>query len=457
METMTMKKRLLVIYLYLCGLSFDQIVAKAGVGKGSVGNRIAELKAGDYPQTADVTDQIEALRELAVNLNKLKLPAGQAAVGIAVLKRMYELGLDPSDMERWPLLLSAIKTQDDANELIQAAYAVRGIQKESGLSLPALENKVTQLGEKKQELNTLTVKVTEEGEKLGNLGTERKDLTLKVTALDDKFKWLVPRVQELEQREKLLLDRNKAMLIETEKAKETLATLKTETTKLEKTGLSVDALVDINKKLETVAKHHGIKGPEVLERLLGELKHLSKGLGIETLVKNRQQILKETDLAIVKSEHEKLSLQAVVGNLQQHKQNLEGYIQSTMAAVRLEIENLVPATRSTVQQVGADLKNGCAEALETVHHLKEESIKVGQDIGQYQAVLKESQWVKQLTALLYGGDGIDGSVVRTIALMVNRGLNAWFGQNETKSTAIGSLAMHAAKFLKEVEQWQPKA
>ena len=108
MELLSMKKRLQVIYLYFCGLSLDQIAAKLNISKGSVANIITELKAGNYPEAADATDQIETLRELSVNLAKLNLPVGQAVVGIGVLKRMAELGLDPSSMDRWELLLSSI-------------------------------------------------------------------------------------------------------------------------------------------------------------------------------------------------------------------------------------------------------------------------------------------------------------------------------------------------------------
>ncbi|MDO8686979.1 MAG: hypothetical protein Q7K41_00140, partial [Dehalococcoidales bacterium] len=164
-------------------------------------------------------DQIETLRELAGDLAKLKLTAGQSAVGIAVLRRIYELNLDPADMERWPLLLNSIKTQDDAKELIEVAYTVRGIQQESGLSLPAVEEKAKKLGEKAKELETVTAKIGESKNQLNDLTKKRENLTVEVISFDNKFKWLMPRVQELEQREKLLLDRHEAMLIEAAKAR----------------------------------------------------------------------------------------------------------------------------------------------------------------------------------------------------------------------------------------------
>lgn len=457
MELLTMKKRLQVVHLYFSGLSFDQIAAKSGVSKGSITNIINELKAGNFPEAADVVDQIQMLRDLAVDLNKLKIAAGQSAVGIAVLKRIYELGLDPADMERWPLLLNSIKTQDDAQELIEAAYTVRGIQQESGLSLPALEDKINQLGDKTKELEAVTAKLTETKNEVKDLTAKKKDLNVEVASLEEKYKWLIPRVEELENREAGLLNHHKAMLKEESEAKTTIATLNCQLKKLQKTGLSIEGLVNFNRKLETVAKHHGLKPSIVRERLLRELKSLNKGLGIEMLLKNQQQLLKETNQMIDKRKGEKVSLEAVLENLQQQKQNLEASIKEITASVLLDIEHLIPVVQNTAKQITEELKGGCTEALSAVLQLKEKSIHVGQDIGQYEGVLKESEWVKRLTALVHGENNVDASDVRAIALLVNRSITAWLGQHEAKSPTIGLLALDAGKFLKELEQWQPKA
>jgi len=456
MEKLTPKKRLQVVYLYFCGLSNEQIAAKTGISKGSVANIIGELKAGNFQEAADVTGQIEILRDLAVDLAKLKLPAGQAAVGIAVLKRMYELGLDPSDMERWPLLLNSIKSQDDAQELIQAAYAVRDIQQESGLSLPALENKVKQLGEKAKELDTVTAKVGEAKGQIVNLNTQKDKLTTEVTSLDDKFKWLVPRVQELEQREKLLLDRHKSMLEEEKKAEQTLSTLKSELKNLEKAGLSFQELIDFAKKLKIVAKSHGLKPPAVRDRLLHELTHLNKGLGLETLANQQKQILKETNQSIDKRKGELTSCEEALKSLQQQKLNLEASIRELAKVIRIEMEQIALVAQNMVKQMGDDLKGGCAETLSAVHQLREESIKVGQEIGQYEGILKESRWVGKLMALLNSGENIGASDVRTIALSVNRGICAWLGQQGGKSPQVEFLALNLSKYVQELEGWRPQ-
>ncbi len=239
-----------------------------------------------------------------------------------------------------------------------------------------------------------------------------------------------------------------------DKAQETLKSLKMEMNKLQKTGLSVESLVDFNRKLVTVAKHHGLKPSAVWERLLQELRYLNKGLGLEMLEKNQKQLLKETNQAIDKRKGEIVSLEAILDNLQQQKQNLEACIKEITTSVRLEIEHIVPVAQDTVKQITEDLKSGCAEALSEVYRLKEESIQVGQDIGQYEGVLKESEWVKRLATLLYGGDNIGATDVRAIALLVNSGITAWLAQHGAKSPTTQLLALTSGEYVRKLEEWE---
>jgi len=188
--------------------------------------------------------------------------------------------------------------------------------------------------------------------------------------------------------------------------------------------------------------------------LLRELKCLDKGLGLEMLVKNRQQLLEETNETIENYESDKGSLEEALENLKQQKQGLEATVKEITDFVRLQIEGIVPVAKNTMQQIATDLKNGCAEALSTVYQLKEESIKVGQDMGQYKGILAESEWVKKLMALVHGGDNIDAADIRTIALLVNRTISAWLRQHGETSATIGLLAIDAQPFLIGLEKWQ---
>ena len=77
-----------MVRLYLSGLSYSEISAKAGVAKGTVANRVADLKAGQILEVHEAAEQMELLRELAIDLGNLKLTAGQALAGVAMISRL---------------------------------------------------------------------------------------------------------------------------------------------------------------------------------------------------------------------------------------------------------------------------------------------------------------------------------------------------------------------------------
>ena len=59
MEKLTTAKRLQIVKLYLSGLSYDEIAAKTGISKGTVANVVAELKAGNFPEAANVSNLLK--------------------------------------------------------------------------------------------------------------------------------------------------------------------------------------------------------------------------------------------------------------------------------------------------------------------------------------------------------------------------------------------------------------
>ena len=117
MEKLSAKKKGSIIRQYLSGLSYGEIAAKSGVSKGTVANVVAELKAGKFPEAADVVDHIELLRELSLDLKSSNLTPGQCATGLAVLTRITESGLDLGDVDRWSPVLKSAGTEAEVQEL----------------------------------------------------------------------------------------------------------------------------------------------------------------------------------------------------------------------------------------------------------------------------------------------------------------------------------------------------
>ena len=171
MEKLTARKKLTVVRLYLSGLSYDDIAARSGVSKGTVANVVTELKAGMVPEAADVGEHIELLRELSFDLKRSKLTPGQCAAGLLLLNRINECGLDPADIDRWPMILKSLPNEDDAKEFIRLIYSIQQVQRKSGLSLEALDNKVRELERKAADLEPISDKVKDCKKRLAELET----------------------------------------------------------------------------------------------------------------------------------------------------------------------------------------------------------------------------------------------------------------------------------------------
>jgi transposase-like protein len=173
MEKLSAKKKLTVVKHYLSGQSYDEIAVKSGVSKGTVANVVVELKAGRFLEAADAAEHIELLRELSTDLKQSKLTTGQCAIGLIVLNRINECGLDPADIDRWPLILKSAGNEDEAQEFVRLVYSIQEVQKRTGLSLNALDNKVHELERKAADLEPMSGKLEDCKKQLADLTKRR--------------------------------------------------------------------------------------------------------------------------------------------------------------------------------------------------------------------------------------------------------------------------------------------
>ena len=186
MEKLSLKKKLLIIRLYLEGLSYDEISVKTNVGKGSVHNVITELKAGRFPEFGDLSEQIELLRELAVDLKRTRITPVQAAVGVSVLARLQELGVEPGEIESISALCRTLNADGiDIPLFVRAALAFEEEQRRTGLSVDELETKVKSLEESVTRLEPLAKEVMEQEARLTELAKQRESLAEEVSELEE--------------------------------------------------------------------------------------------------------------------------------------------------------------------------------------------------------------------------------------------------------------------------------
>lgn len=452
MERLTAKKKLAVVRLYLSGLSYDDIAARSGVSKGTVANVAADLKAGMIPEAADVGEYIELLRELSFDLKRSELTPGQCAMGLILLNQIRECGLDPADINRWPMILKSVRNEDDINEFVRLVYSIQQVQQRSGLSLEALDNKVHELEKKAADLEPLSDKLEDCKKQLIELTRQREELSNSVAMLEQKSKLLGPQVKELERREQTLSRQIADMEPKAKKAETTLSTLKGEEQKLEDMGFSFKELAQFNEKIGVIAQHHTIKPSELRNRLLHELETLAKGLTLETLIQSRHQELDKVEQAIARGKNEIESTRASVDSLKQEKRNLEASIKETREKVGQEIAKIIPLAQDTISKLGEELRRGNDEALTEIRRLRDESVDVGREVGRYEGILQVNEWLNELMALVRGEENIESNRVRIIVLPVVRALHIWLKRQRSLSYTL--LPVTVENLISELERWE---
>jgi hypothetical protein len=454
MDKLSSKKRLSIIRHYLSGLSYDEIAAEDGVGKGTVANVVADLKAGRFPEAADIGEHIDLLRELSLDLKRSNLTPGQCATGLTILTRINECGLDPRDIDRWPAILKLAEGEGDAQEFVEAVYAIQDVQKRTGLTLEELRDKAIELEKKAAQLEPMSRQYEDCRKRVAELTGQRDHLAGEVAGLEQKYGLLKPRVEELEKRERNLLRRTEHMETKIEEAEATLVSLRKEKRRLRQIGLSLEALAEFNERAQSIARRHHISPAKLKDRLLQELESLDQAIGLETLLQRRQGELEKAGRSIEAAKEESESLKTVISSLKRDKKSLEDDIKERCEKVGREMLETTVATRDMINTSAEQLGRDRDEALAEVQRLKDQAMRVGKEVGRYQEMLQANEWLSDLLALARSGEDIEGKRVRVIALLVLRGTAVWLKRNKANNQAVSSLRYATENLIREMEQWK---
>ncbi len=101
MREISITKRIKVVKLFLSGLSYDDIAQQVGVAKGSVVYIINEFREGYLPVPPDMTEYVDTLRQLAVDLRKNNTSVAQIQSCIKIEARLKEMGVSNDKAEQW--------------------------------------------------------------------------------------------------------------------------------------------------------------------------------------------------------------------------------------------------------------------------------------------------------------------------------------------------------------------
>jgi len=454
LEKLSLRKQLVVVRLYLSGLSYDEIAAKGGVSKGTVANIVSELKAGRFPDIGNVSEQLELLRELAIELKQSGLTPVRAATGIAVLSHLQEFGLEPTDMERWAVLCRSLTSETEAQDFAKVALMLEEVRKRTGLSIDALEKKALELAHEVERLEPLAQQVREHRGQLEELDEQRQRLGNEVSELERRLPSLHRNVEQKEKREAELFRRVQELEQRAQAADERLATARKDLQVLSGLGFPLDDLSGFAQRLCGIAQRHGIHPEGLRERLLHELEQLEEGLGLETLIEMKRQELAKAKQALAKAQEGLVVLETAMQQLRQEQATLHALMTEERKHISKETQAIVLLAKEAATDLKVNLRKGLDEVFAEVQRLRDQTLELGNELGHFQAVVESNQWLQELLALVKGDSQISSGQVRVIGLVVLKGILVWLKSHSNDIALSQLLTSKVSAATEEMERWK---
>jgi len=448
-------KQLSVIRQYLGGVSYDDIAARCGVAKGTVANIVADLKAGRVPEVQTPAEQLDLLRELANDLQRSHLTAGQAVAGIAVLAHLKELGVEPADVGRWASMCrEAAGQKAEAQDFVNAALAVHELKQRTGLSFQALESKAQSLGEEVARLEPLARESHERQGQIKGLEERRQALTNEIAELEKRQKPLREEVSQKERREAELSRRVRDLEGRAKAADERLAAAKAELKALEALGLSSKSLSEFVQAVARMSRRHGIAPEALRHRLFHDLEVLDEGLALESVFDTKRHELEEVKQTVARSQDERVALESALTELRKQRESLLAAIAEDKQYVRKEIRAIADVARDAVAKLREDASNEVSSALQEIQKLRNAAYELGQEVGRCQAMAEANRWIETFVAVSKGDVNVSLAQFRTLGLMTLRALSGWIEMNRSKAVGTYLLGTHLRSAIGELEQWR---
>lgn len=200
MNEISLVKRNKVVRLFLRGLSYDEIARQIGIGKGSVVNIIEEFREGDLVVPSDMTEYVDELRKIAVDLGKYNTSISQVMSCTRLHAKLMEMGVDVEIAEQWIDMCQEIASPGvSGNKLVNAAIELVQLKAETGLNY---EDLICDYKTKRNERDELHGKIKQENTTLAKVKSEYKKEKEKATRELESITRAMTTSQELFQKQK---------------------------------------------------------------------------------------------------------------------------------------------------------------------------------------------------------------------------------------------------------------
>lgn len=163
MRTLSTYKKQKAVKLFFEGLAYDEVAEKLGISKGSMVSIIDDFRQGRLPLPPNITEYVDALRQLAVEMRKSNTGTAQLLSCLRIHSKLKKMGVGIEDTEDWLEVCQDIGSQSaQSSSFAQAALKLTRLKKEHGLgyeeALSQHEQKLGSLKEMGKELDGIKKK-----------------------------------------------------------------------------------------------------------------------------------------------------------------------------------------------------------------------------------------------------------------------------------------------------------
>jgi len=141
MREINLTSKYKVVKLFLTGLSYDEIGRQVGIAKGSVVNIISEFREGYLQVPPDMTEYVDALRQVAVDLRKNNTSIAQVQSCCRLDLKLREMGVSSGEVEHWlEICRDIVSPTVSTDQFVAACLELSQVTSKTGLSYGDLLN-----------------------------------------------------------------------------------------------------------------------------------------------------------------------------------------------------------------------------------------------------------------------------------------------------------------------------
>jgi chromosome segregation ATPase len=383
------EKKLEVARLYLLGYTYEKIEEESKVSHGSIANIVKELLAGKLIIPGVPADKVNDLHQLSIVLVKKGLDPSQALLGITLFERFSELGIEPSQLDRWSEQVELYAPEDiTAKDFFQAALHLHELEEAEGKPFQEFEQEYIGMQQKMVEMGS---EVDSLYEKKEGLAGEVESLKSEVGTLKNEREEIKSAVEaesaELEQAESVVTSakEERAQLeVEIEKLKKKRDELNLEVgakeqslEKLKKIGLSEEDLLHLSNLVEAMAEKENIDADQVKDEFFSALGQFVTFSGLKKATQEKAKELE--DMA-----EQKASLTGEVVELKSRRAALKAEVSQSASAAAEQIKEAGEEAVSAIQQEADAIR-------EEVKSILGDVLDAGLAVGEMRGMLKQGE------------------------------------------------------------------